>query len=417
MIGPPQARKDTAIIHQNTPSIQDGTPDVSTVHVSVFQGSTNTTPVATLPLQAVLERIQEGRYRGFVQQLRRTRATKGDEAYDLAKRHSMAFTPAGTFTARNNASLETPSGCLNLDIDDLPALDHTRALLGADPYLLYMFLSPSGTGLKLGLHVSPYTDAATYRHAWLAVERYLAQTYPALAVSNDRACKDVARLCYMSWDPNLYCNTAAVPFPVPPPCPPAPKATPRTTPVHLSEDHRTRFAEQAIANAVTILDASVARTPTSNGTRDQQRLKASRLLGGYIAGGVLTEADATAGIAAAVERNTTNVARAWRVIARGLQYGAAVPISLMDLEAEYAHWTLTHTSRPSARSGAPSAQEHGAAPGPTIAPHVVPDHLQHHPDPRVRTHWARVYARANARKQQLLRDPYALALPAHPEGA
>ena len=366
--------------------------------VSVFQGSTNTVPVETLPLATVLQRIKQGQYRGFVQQLRRTLATQGEEAYTQAKRRSWAFAPAGTFTARNNASLETPSGCLNLDIDDLPDLDHARALLGADPYLLYMFLSPSGTGLKLGLHVSDYTDAATYRQAWLAVERYLVETYPDLAVSNDRACKDVARLCYMSWDPNLYCNPTAVPFRVPPACPPAKEATPRTTPVPLSEDHRTRFAAQAIANAIKILDASV------DGIRDQQRLKASRLLGGYIAGGVVSEADATAGIAAAVERNTTHVARAWRVIARGLQYGEAAPIYLTDLEAEYAHWTLTHTSRPPAQRGDTSAQDQGAAPGPAIVHHVVPDYLLKHPDPRVRAHWKRIYRQTAILKERYARE-------------
>ena len=379
--------------------------------VSVFQGSTNTTPVATLPLATVLQRIQEGRDRAYVEQLRHTRATKGEDAYDTAKRHSMAFTPAGTFTQRNNASLEIPSGCLNLDMDDLPDLNHARATLGADPYLLYMFVSPSGIGLKIGLWVSGYTNADTYRHAWLAVERYLVQTYPDLAVSNDRACKDVARLCYMSWDSNLYCNTEAVPFRVPPVEPPAPKAPPRTTPVHLSEDHRTHFAEQAIANAVKILDASV------DGIRDQQRLKASRLLGGYIAGGVLSEADAKAGIAAAVERNTTHVTRAWRVIARGLQYGAAVPIALEDLEAEYARWRETQTHPPTARRGDTSGQEPDAAPGPAIVHHAVPDYILKHPDPRVRQYWQRIYRKANARKQQLLHDPYALVLPSHPEGA
>ncbi len=367
-----------------------------TASVSLFAGSTNTTPVETLPLATVLQHIQEGRYRPYVEQLQRLRTTRGEEAYATAKRHSTAFTPAGAFTARNNASLETPSGCLNLDIDDLPDLDHARALLGADPSLLYMFLSPSGTGLKLGIHVSGYTDAATYRHAWLAVERYLVQTYPDLAVSNDRACKDVARLCYMSWDPDLYCNTAAVPFRVPPVEPPAPKATPRTTPVHLSEDHRTRFAEQAIANAIKILDASV------DGIRDQQRLKASRLLGGYIAGGVVSETDAKAGIAAAVERNTTNVARAWRVIARGLQYGAAVPIALEDLEAEHAQWIETHTYRPPSQSSDTSAQAPDAAPGPAIVHHVVPDYILKHPDPRVREHWKRIY-----RKTAILKERYA----------
>jgi hypothetical protein len=367
-----------------------------TAPVSVFQGSTNTTPVTTLPLATVLQHIQEGRYRAYVEQLRHRRATQGEHAYNHAKRSSQAFTPAGTFTQRNNASLEAPSGCLNLDMDDLPDLDHARALLGADPSLLYMFLSPSGTGLKLGLHVSGYTDAATYRHAWLAVERYLVQTYPDLAVSNDRACKDVARLCYMSWDPDLYCNTAAVPFRVPPVEPPAPTATPRTTPMHLPEDHRTRFAEQAIATAVKILDASV------DGIRDQQRLKAGRLLGGYIAGGVLSEAEAKAGIAAAVERNTTNVARAWRVIARGVQYGTAVPIALEDLEAEYAQWIETHTSRPPAQSGDTSAQKPDAAPGPALVHHAVPDYILKHPDPRVREHWKRIY-----RKTAILKERYA----------
>jgi hypothetical protein len=356
-------------------------------YVSVFEGSTNTTPVATVPLATVLQRIQEGRYRGFVEQLRHTRATQGDEAYTHAKRHSIAFTPAGTFTQRNNASLETPSGCLNLDMDDVPDLNHTRATLGADPHLLYMFVSPSGIGLKLGIHVSGYTDAATYRHAWLAIERYLVETYPDVAVNNDGQCKDIARLCYVSWDSDLYSNTHAVPFVVPPVEPPAPKATPRTRPVHLPEDHRTRFAEQAIATAVKILDASV------DGIRDQQRLKASRLLGGYIAGGVLSEADAQAGLAAAVERNTTNVQRAWRVIARGLQYGEAAPIYLTDLEAEYERWRETHaTHHPRPAPDDPELQSGFLA-------HRVPDHLRHHPDPRVRKHWAHVYAKANALKR------------------
>src|SRR5262249_12858527 len=160
---------------------------------SVFQGSTNTVPIETLPLATVLRRIQDGTYRRFVEQLRQTRATKGENAYAHTKRRSMAFTPAGVFTARNNASLDTPSGCLTSDFDDIADLHHARALLGANDHVLYMFVSPSGVGLKIGFHVRGYTDADTYRHAWLTVERYLVATYPDLAVNNDRACKDVSR--------------------------------------------------------------------------------------------------------------------------------------------------------------------------------------------------------------------------------
>jgi hypothetical protein len=205
--------------------------------------------------------------------------------------------------------------------------------------VLYLFVSPSGDGLKIGLAVSGYTDADTYRHAWLAVERYLVATYPDLAVSNDRACKDVARLCYMSWDADLFCNPEAMPFPVPPLPPPTPTPTQRQPRTAVPPDRRQRYAQQALATAIKLLDAS------ADGIRDQQRLKASRLLGGYIAGGVLSEAEAKDGIAAAVERNTTKLQRAWRVVERGLQYGEATPITLDQLEAEYEQWRATYATR------------------------------------------------------------------------
>src|SRR5262249_37712842 len=154
---------------------------------------------------------------------------------------------------RNNASLETPSGCLNFDLDDLPDLDQARSTLGTDPHLVYLFISPSGVGLKFGMYVSGYTDADTYRHAWLAVERYLVETYPDLAVSTDGCCKDVSRMCYMSWDPALHQNPAAIPFAVPPPPPPpAPRPTPRLSRGDIPTDRRARYAQHAIANAISI---------------------------------------------------------------------------------------------------------------------------------------------------------------------
>jgi len=370
--------------------------------VSVFRGSTDVNPVETVPLAHVLQQIRTGGHRRYVKQLRHTLATQGEDTYDIAKRRSIAFTPAGTFTARNSASLAVPSGCLNLDLDDLTNLDHARATIGADPHLVYMFISPSGHGLKLGMQVSGYTDAATYRHAWLAVERYLVQTYPALAVNNDSNCKDVSRLCYMSWDPHCYSNPAAVPFLVPPVQPPAPRPLRRSRNVTWPTDRRQRYADQAIATAIKILDASVARTSTSNGTRDRQRLKASRLLGGYIAGGVLTEGEAKAGITAAVERNTDKLHRAWRVIERGLRYGEAVPITLDQLEADYQWWLDAYKKSHPARDTGIQEQQHGTAAG--ITGHAVPTHILQHPDRRVREHWKRLYRRTSFLKQRLVRE-------------
>jgi hypothetical protein len=200
----------------------------------------------------------------------------------------------------------------------------------------------------------------------------------------------------MSWDPDLYCNTEAVPFMVPPPALSPPKPAPHATHLSLSGDRQQRYADQAIVMANKILDASV------DGIRDQQRLKAGRLLGGYIAGGVLSEADAKAGIAAAVERNTTKLQRAWRVIERGLQYGEAAPITLDQLEDEYARWRETHpTSYARPTSDTPAPHD---TPTPAIVHHVVPDYILKHPDPRVREHWKRIYRKTAIRKERYARE-------------
>ena len=395
-----QARLIAALKQVLTPSeilrasleVASMTPSPLTAPVSLFCGSTTTTPVERLPLATVLQHIQDGRYRPYVEQLRRILATQGEDAYATAKRRSIAFTPAGTFTARNNASLDTPSGCLNLDLDDLTDLDHARATIGADPHLVYMFVSPSGQGLKLGMHVQCYGDADAYRHVWFAVEHYLVETYPDLAVSNDTLCKDVSRLCYMSWDPDLLTNPASRAFVAPPRAPCAPTPPQQSRPWTLPTERRQRYADQAIATAIKLLDASVARTPTSKGTRDRQRLKASRLLGGYIAGGVLTEAEAKAGIAAAVERNTGHLNRAWRVIEHGFRYGEAAPITLDQLEAEYELWVNTHTKT------SPAPQQSSAS------------HLSHDETTQSLTASTPYQRRCGARiaryRAQLRNDPY-----------
>lgn len=298
--------------------------------VSIFQGSTRVIPVETVSLHTVLDRIQDGTYRPYVERLRTILASQDQDAYSAAKRHSTAFTPAGTFTQRNNASVITLSGCLNFDMDHVPNLDHARSLLGADPHLLYLFVSPSGVGLKLGFTVSGCTDAATYRHAWLAVEHYLVATYPALAVSNDPACKDVSRLCYMSWDPDCYRNLAAQVYAVPPPMatpPPTPRPAPRVQ--RLPQDARERHAQRALTIAVRLIEDA----PEHH--QHHARLRAARLLGGYVAGGLLTYTEAYAALETPTEAQAKNVKAAMRTIVDGLEYGQAEPITLEELEAEW----------------------------------------------------------------------------------
>ena len=308
--------------------------------VSVFRGSTNTIPVETLPLADVLHRIQDGTYQQEVERLRHLLVTEGKTRYDAAKKHSVAFTPAGVFAQRANAKLVTPSGLLNFDFDHLPHLADAKARLIEDPWVVYAFISPSGDGLKVAVWADGIVDDATYKHAWGTVLQYFERTYPDLAIANDAHCKDVARLCYVSWDPALYSNPGALLYAVPRYQPPAPKPKPAPPPTStpLPADRRQRYAQQAIETAVKMIDTSVPPTATSAGTRHETRLKAARLLGGYVTGGLLSYAEAYAALEAAVARNTDDLPRSMKTIVDGLHHGEQDAITLDQLEQERIDW-------------------------------------------------------------------------------
>ena len=117
-------------------------------------------------------------------------------AADRLKRELPAIAWSGVFDRRNNASLLTHSGLLCLDLDGLgDRLANARHLLVADPHVLAAFLSPSGTGLKVVVPVDA-RDAETHRACFLEAERY----FKGLGLTVDPACKDVARLCFVSFD-------------------------------------------------------------------------------------------------------------------------------------------------------------------------------------------------------------------------
>jgi VirE N-terminal domain len=392
-------------------------------HVSLFHGSTHTTPVETLPLGEVLQRIQNGTYRNHTERLRRILREKGKPPYDNAKRHSPGFTPAGTFTTRANANLDTPSQVLNFDFDHVTNLPDALTRLRQDPWVVYAFISPSGDGLKVGVWASGIRNDTTYKHAWATVLSYGEHTYPAVAIANDRGCKDIARLCYVSWDPACYTNPSAQCFAVPPPAParvptPTPPAPRDERPARRQgyEDpwsQRSWHAKQVLETARQMIAASAPPTATSAGNRHETRLRAARLVGGYVGGGILSYGEAYAALEAIVKNYTDNLANALRPIRAGLAYGEAAPITLEDLEQERQAYRQAHgipertvpdiTQSPVPTAAEPDPDDPEQAPVGWAA-HVLPDHIKNHPDPRVRRYWGRVYRRTNALKQRRIQE-------------
>ncbi len=303
--------------------------------VSLFRSAVATEPTQTLTPAIVLNAIQRGDYQQSILRLRRIRTTRGTDNYNAAKKYLPAVTFGGTFDpTRAKRNLVQHSGVVHGDLDHLADAQAVKQLLCANPYTCYCFTSPSGDGLKLGVLVMPVTDDEAYKHAWQVMAYYYQQHY---SMTWDPSGKDICRLCFVSWDPDLYVNPAAQCFPLPPVTVETPRPLDRPSPrPALPLDRRDDYARQALDTAVKMIDAS---TP---GNRHFWRRKAAYLLGGYVAGGLLTADQALDALAAAVQRNTAHLQPSLKTVEACLEAGMQAAITLEHLEQERRQWLATH---------------------------------------------------------------------------
>jgi hypothetical protein len=115
-------------------------------------------------------------------------------------------TPAGVFREAKASGLVYPNGLISLDIDKLSSYEEACSLrdtLFQDNFLKasLVFVSPSGRGVKLFL---PYEVAIYipfenfYRNLLERAWFYLDSIY---GIDPDHACKDIARGCFLCYDP------------------------------------------------------------------------------------------------------------------------------------------------------------------------------------------------------------------------
>lgn len=160
------------------------------------------------PLQLILEQIREGRWQQEIQEVRDLFAAQGKEAADARKKDLPAFMPAGLFSQRKTDALQQAAGILCLDFDGVDErLTAVREKVVACPHTLATFISPKGNGLKVIVRVP--TEPARYADYWrIAADHY----HEACGIEADPSRKDLAGLCIVSDDPDLFINDAAVPF-------------------------------------------------------------------------------------------------------------------------------------------------------------------------------------------------------------
>jgi VirE N-terminal domain len=327
-------------------------PIHTTAHVSCFRGAYDPIPTAQNSLAQVLHTIVSDTCKHQIMTLRNTLHRHGKAIYDCHKKLLNAFTPCGMFApTRAKHHLRQHSGLVALDFDGVRDVAGAKQVLCGVPGVVYIFTSPSGCGLKAGVHVAQVTDDASYKYSWKVVADHFEHQY---GLEADRSGSDISRLSFVSWDPQAYINLDAdvfpiLPMPVPLPQPPAPAV--RYGPISTPGNRREAYLQPAITRAIALINSSRPPTQGIPGTRHHNRLKAARLLGGYVAGGFLSFDEAYTILARVVRDNTMHFDKAMRTIAGGLRYGERSPVTYEDLEEERLAWCAARGYTTAQREG------------------------------------------------------------------
>lgn len=128
------------------------------------------------------------------------RAIEDSEQQNKEKINLPVVVFGGTFGSRSNKGLIKASGLmiLDFDCDSTSQSEKIRAILESDEYIHAYFRSTRGLGWKAIVRIPVVKDDAEYKEYWNAVEQH----FPDL----DSACKDIARACFYSYDPELKYN-------------------------------------------------------------------------------------------------------------------------------------------------------------------------------------------------------------------
>jgi hypothetical protein len=174
--------------------------------ISVFKDLLKSKDVPYIvDLEKIIQRIKVGKSITIIDKVRN--ATNKKDA-DLIKQKLPCILFAGEFSERNGNSLVNHSGLMCVDFDkyenDEVMLEH-RAILERNPHFLLLFTSPSGKGIK-GVVKIPEATKETHPKYFTAFQKEFDFDYW------DKSCSNVDRVCYESYDPDIFVNYDAIEF-------------------------------------------------------------------------------------------------------------------------------------------------------------------------------------------------------------
>lgn len=165
-------------------------------------------------VETALERIRTGKSKKRIDEIRNT---IDKEKADLLKRNLPCVCFSGKFTERLDDKLVDHSGFIVLDFDEVDDIEIKAYELSLIEFVYALWLSPRGNGLKVLVKIA---DDTKHREHFESLKEYFGlkldrdgntqydkKNRPIYHV--DRSGVNVSRVCYESYDPNIFINKDA----------------------------------------------------------------------------------------------------------------------------------------------------------------------------------------------------------------
>lgn len=167
--------------------------------ITIFQSILNTSTPWYVEPDVVFERIKTGKKcKNLIESIR---AEKNKDARNELKKGLAAICFSGQFTKRSDSSITEHSGLICLDFDNFKSLKEmkdARTGFEKDSFTHAVFTSPSGDGLKVIVRIPE--DIDNHKLYFNALRDYYNTE------EFDVTSKNLSRVCYESFDPDIYVN-------------------------------------------------------------------------------------------------------------------------------------------------------------------------------------------------------------------
>lgn len=277
--------------------------------ITVFSNFSNTKNAKYYEIDTILAGIKNGKIQSQLDEIRNEKDEKKKK--DL-KKMLPCILFSGKFSERADKKIIEHSGFCVLDFDKVENVNEKKAEIMTFPFVYAAFISPSGAGVKAVVKIPPIIEK--HRGHYKA----LANIFPDC----DSTSINESRICYGSLDKDILINKNAIEFT---------EYIEDINDININrsaEFKQVSYNDYAKANrALKIIRDSV------DGEKHIELLKASKLMGGYISGGIISEYEAIRLLENEIQnKKIDDFDSAKTTIRAGIKYGKEAPIEQIEYE-------------------------------------------------------------------------------------